>query len=150
LPLFVNGECVNFKAQSSFTGLNTSVAQAVFAQAARLSVEQGAMAVLETAESIVPVETGELRESGHVELLHGGSKPSAAVVFDSPHAAYVEYGTGIRGAASAGAGDGPYSESWPGMRAEPYLRPSLDMERPHILEIFRDNTAIAARTIGKS
>jgi HK97 gp10 family phage protein len=141
---------MNFKAQSRFTGLNKSVAQAVFEQAARLSVEQGAEAVLETAESIVPVETGDLRESGHVELLKGGAQPSAAVVFDSPHAGYVEYGTGIRGAASAGAGDGPYSESWPGMRAQPYLRPSLDIERPHIVEIFRENTAIAARTLGET
>jgi len=140
---------MNFKAQSSFTGLNVAVAQAIFENAARLSVQQGAEAVLETAESIVPVDTGELRDSGHVEMLETGAKPSAAVVFDSDHAAYVEYGTGIRGAASAGAGEGPYSSTWPGFAAEPYLRPSLDIERPHIVEIFRENTAIATKLLGK-
>lgn len=140
---------MNFKAQASFTGLNIAVAQAAFEQAARLSVEQGAGAVLETAESIVPVDTGDLRESGHVELLQAGPQPSAAVVFDSDHAAYVEYGTGIRGAASAGAGEGPYDPNWPGMPAQPYLRPSLDIERPHIVEIFRDNTALATKLLGK-
>ena len=140
---------MNFKAQSSFSGLNLSVAQAAFETAARLSVEQGAAAVLETAESIVPVDTGELRESGHVELLQSGPQPSAAVVFDSEHAAYVEYGTGIRGAASPGAGEGPYDPNWPGMPAQPYLRPSLDIERPNIAEIFRDNVAAATKLIGR-
>jgi HK97 gp10 family phage protein len=140
---------MNFKARSSFSGLNLAVAQAAFEQAARLSVEQGAEAVLETAESIVPVDTGELRESGHVEILQGGPQPSAAVVFDSDHAAYVEYGTGVRGAASAGAGEGPYDPNWPGMPAQPYVRPALDIERPNIVEIFKANTAIAAKTLGR-
>lgn len=140
---------MNFQAKASFTGLNLAVAQAAFEQAARLSVEQGAAAVLETAESIVPVDTGDLRESGHVELLKSGSQPSAAVVFDTEYAAYVEYGTGIRGASSPGAGEGPYSSSWPGMAAEPYLRPALDIERPNIVEIFRENTAIATKLLGK-
>lgn len=140
---------MNFRAQSSFTGLNVSAAVATFERAARLSVEQGAAAVLETAESIVPVDTGELRESGHVEVIEAGPKPSAAVVFDSDHASYVEYGTGIRGAESAGAGDVPYSSTWPGMPAQPYLRPALDIERPHIVEIFAANTALAAKTLGR-
>jgi hypothetical protein len=140
---------MNFKASASFSGLNLSVAQAAFEQAARLSVEQGGEAVLETAESIVPVDTGDLRESGHVELLNAGAQPSAAVVFDTPYAAYVEYGTGQRGAASEGAGKGPYDPNWPGMAAEPYLRPSLDIERPHIVEIFRDNAALAAKSLGR-
>lgn len=141
---------MNFKAQSSFTGLNVPVAQKAFEQAARLSVEQGAHIVLEETEAIVPVDTGELRESGHVEIIESsGPKPSAAVVFDAGHAAYVEYGTGIRGAASAGAGEGPYSESWPGMPAQPFLRPSLDTARPAILEVFRDNTALATKLLGR-
>jgi HK97 gp10 family phage protein len=138
---------MNFRAQAS--GLNLSVAKAAFEQAARLSVEQGAEIVLEEAEAIVPVDTGELRESGHVELLNAGSQPSAAVVFDSPHAAYVEYGTGIRGEASAGAGEGPYDPNWPGMPAEPYLRPALDIARPHIVEVFRENTARATKLLGR-
>jgi HK97 gp10 family phage protein len=137
---------LNFTAKASFSGLNASVAQAILAQATRLSVEQGAAIVLEEAEAIVPVDTGELRESGHVEIV---SPTSAAVVFDSEHAAYVEYGTGRRGAASPGAGAGPYDPNWPGMVAQPFLRPALDTARPAIVEIFRDNLAAAAKLLGK-
>lgn len=140
---------MNFRAQSTFSGLNLAVAQAAFEQAARLSVEQGAEIVLEEAEAIVPVDTGDLRNAGHVEILAAGAQPSAAVVFDSDHAAFVEYGTGIRGAASAGAGDGPYDPNWPGMTAQPFLRPSLDSSRSAIVEVFRDNTALAAKSLGK-
>ena len=141
---------MDFRAQSSFSGLNLAVAQAAFEQAARLSVEQGAEAVLETAEAIVAVDTGALRESGHVELVvSSGPRPGAAVVFDEPYAAYLEYGTGERGAASEGAGPGPYTPGWPGMASQPYLRPSLDIERPHIVEIFAANTALAAKSLGR-
>lgn len=137
---------MNFKASASFTGLNIAVAEAAFRAANRLSVEQSAEVVLEEAEAIVAVDTGELRDSGHIEVV---SDSSAAVVFDSDHAAFVEYGTGQRGAASPGAGEGPYSTSWPGMVAQPYLRPALDTARPAIVEIFRDNTAAATKLLGK-
>ena len=140
---------MNFSAKSSFSGLNVAVAQAAFEQAARLSVEQSAEIVLEEAEAIVPVDTGELRESGHTELLQAGPTPSAAVVFDSEHAAYVEYGTGVRGADSPGAGEGPYDPNWPGMASQPYLRPALDTARPAIVEVFRDNAALAAKSLGR-
>jgi HK97 gp10 family phage protein len=141
---------MNFRAQSSFSGLNLSVVEAAFNQAARLSVEQAAAIVLEEAEAIVPVDTGELRESGHVEMLVSeGPHPEAAVVFDTPYAAYVEYGTGERGAASPGAGEGPYTPGWPGMPAQPYLRPALDTAQSAIVEVFRDNAAIAAKTLGR-
>ena len=141
---------MNFKAQASFTGLNLSVAQKAYEQATRLSAQQGAEIVLEEAEAIVPVDTGELRESGHVEgLVEEGPRPSYAVVFDSDHAAYVEYGTGQRGAASPGAGDGPYDPNWPGMTAQPYLRPALDTSRAAIVEVFRDNSAVAAKLLGR-
>ena len=106
--------------------------------------------MLEEAEAIVPVDTGALRESGHVELVvSSGPRPSAAVVFDQPYAAYLEYGTGQRGAASQGAGEGPYDPNWPGMVAQPYLRPALDTARPHIVEVFRDNAASAAKSLGR-
>lgn len=137
---------MNFKATSSFSGLNLAVAEAAFRAANRLSVEQSAAVVLEEAEAIVAVDTGELRDSGHIEVV---SDSSAAVVFDSPHAAFVEYGTGQRGAASPGAGEGPYDPNWPGMVAQPFLRPALDTARPAIVEIFRDNTVAATKLLGK-
>lgn len=136
---------MNFNATSSFSGLNAKVAEATFRQANRLSVERSAEIVLEEAEAIVPVDTGDLRDSGHVEAV---SDIQAAVVFDSDHAVYVEYGTGQRGAASPGAGEGPYDPNWPGMVAQPYLRPALDTARPAIVELFRDNFAAATKLLG--
>jgi hypothetical protein len=104
-------------------------------------VEAGVQAwaedVLGIALGLVPRRTGELADSGHVET----NGPIAAVVFDSPHAAFVEFGTGIRGAASPGAGDVEYSESWPGMAAQPYLRPAYDAKK-------NDASAMVAQFIG--
>lgn len=85
--------------------------------------------VLAEAKVIVPVRTGELRDSGHVKGRETPGTCVADVVFDAPHAAYVEYGTGIVGASSPGAGPYPYSPTWKGMAAQPYLRPALDLVR---------------------
>lgn len=140
---------MNFKATSTFTGLNLSVAQAAFLQANRLSVEQSGEIVLEEAEAIVHVLSGELRESGHLEVTTTENGASAAVIFDSPHAAFNEWGTGQRGEASPGAGDGPYDPNWPGMEAIPFLRPAMDTARPAIVEVFRDNYAAATKLLGR-
>jgi HK97 gp10 family phage protein len=105
------------------------------------AVEAGIQAwagqVLDIAQGLVPVRTGQLKDSGHVET----NGPTAAVVFDSPHAAFVEFGTGIRGAASPGAGDVEYSSTWPGMAAQPYLRPAYDAKK-------NDASAMVAQFIG--
>jgi HK97 gp10 family phage protein len=94
-------------------------------EAVQAAITAWAGRVLETAQSIVPVDTGELRDSGQV-VVNG---THAAVEFTAGHAIYVEYGTGRRGAASPGAGPGPYNPNWPGMRAQPYLRPAFDQQR---------------------
>lgn len=128
--------------------MNLSVIAQTYATANRLSAEQAAEVVLEEAEAIVPVDTGELRESGHTEIEVEGSTVHGYVVFDSPHAGYVEFGTGQRGAASEGAGPYPYDPNWPGMVAQPYARPALDTARPAIIEIFRDNVVLASKQLG--
>ena len=94
--------------------------------AVQTAVIQWAEKVLAVAQSIVPVDTGELRASGHVVVRTDASKAAAAVVFDAPYAVYVEFGTGARGEGSPGAGPGPYSLGWTGMAAQPYLRPAFD------------------------
>jgi len=63
--------------------------------------------VLSSALAIVPVRTGELRDSGHIEAEDAGNVQSRAVVFDAPHAVFVEFGT-VK------------------MAAQPFLRPALD------------------------
>ena len=48
----------------------------------------------------------------------------------NPHAAYVEFGTGRRGAESADAREGGmYDAEWPGMAAQPYMQPAADRAR---------------------
>lgn len=102
------------------------------------AVNAGTQAVYEESQVLVPVDTGELKASGHVvEAEDDGQAVSGQVVYDAEHAAFLEFGTGIRGAASAGAGaDVSYSPTWPGMAAQPYARPGLDSARPAILDAF--------------
>lgn len=132
--------------------MNVATAAATFQRATRLSVEQSCEVVLEEAQSIVPVDTGELRESGHIEIQAAPSLGlvSGHVIFDAEHAAYIEFGTGIRGEASPDRGAGPYDPNWPGMEPQPYLRPAADSSRPAIQEIFASNLTAAAKLVGKS
>jgi hypothetical protein len=107
------------------------------------SVEASDQLVLSEALAIVPVDTGELKASGAVvPVVQKGSTVVGGVCFSANHAAYVEYGTGIRGASSPGAGPYPYSTTWPGMRAQPYLRPALDVARKAIAGIFASQVAL--------
>ena len=48
----------------------------------------------------------------------------------NPHAAYVEFGTGMRGAQSTdAAAGGRYDPDWPGMAAQPYMYPAAQRAR---------------------
>lgn len=58
----------------------------------------------------------------------------------NPHAAYVEFGTGIRGAAT-GRFAGGYDGEWPGMEAQPYMYPAAQIMRGE----FAGRMARAAR-----
>lgn len=108
----------------------------------RVGVELAANLVLNEALRIVPVDTGELRDSGHVTVEDTPKSVVGKVIFDANHAAYVEYGTGIAGAASAGAGPFPYDPNWPGMPAQPYLRPAIDSSHDAIVELLRSNVGV--------
>lgn len=59
-------------------------------QAIERGVEKGAEQIAELARQLAPYETGELRESIHVEP---ASEGVVRVVADAPYAAYVEFGT---------------------------------------------------------
>lgn len=52
-----------------------------------------------------------------------GEGLAAKAVVSNPHAGYVEFGTGQRGAAT-GRLDGGYDADWPGMIAQPYMYPA--------------------------
>jgi HK97 gp10 family phage protein len=93
--------------------------------------------VAEEAKAICPVDTGTLRDSIREEPIDDDGKQVTAQVSANTHyAAFVEFGTGRRGAESAGAGPFNYTMSWPGMVAQPYLRPALDSARSRVMEQF--------------
>jgi hypothetical protein len=103
----------------------------------------GAALALAEMQVLVPVRTGALRESGQVVPPEWvGHTVSAAVEYTAPWAAYNEFGTGRRGAASPGAGPFSYDENWGGMKATPFMRPGLDAAKPAVLEAFRDALAL--------
>jgi HK97 gp10 family phage protein len=109
--------------------------------AVKAGVTDWANRVFETSQELVAVDTGELKESGAVEVTQVGKQVFASVTYGTDHAVYVEFGTGIRGAASPGAGDGPYSPTWPGMPAQPYLRPAFDQHRDEAVGVLAETIA---------
>lgn len=109
------------------------------------SVKASVQVIENAAKVNCPVDTGALRDSITSEVDDSGKTVIGIVGPHMPYAAYLEFGTGIRGAASAGAGSGPYSSTWPGMPAQPYMRPALDENRDAVKEIFRGEIALALR-----
>lgn len=84
------------------------------------------------ARRLVPVDTGELKASIRSDVIVQGIRLAAVCVATAPHADFVEYGTGQRGAKTFKRGamrvDKPVEYQHgpkPGMRAQPYLRPAM-------------------------
>jgi hypothetical protein len=74
------------------------------------------------------IDTSALVNSGEHEV----DGFEGEVGFGSGHGAFVEFGTGERGAASDFLGkpdDIAYSPGWKGMAAQPYLIPSVEEQR---------------------
>ncbi len=99
--------------------------------------------IVQEAKDLCPVDTGFLRDSiAASEPDETGKTVVGAVVASAPYSSFVEFGTGIRGAASPGAGKGPYSPTWPGQPAQPYLRPALDSTRTVVKEAFAGSLSV--------
>ena len=132
-------------ARAQFTprnGLGQFV-QTVVTPAVVASVEASCKLIEDAAKGYCPVDTGALRDSITSSVDDSGKTVVGTVSVGMPYAAYVEYGTGIRGSSSAGAGAGPYSTSWPGQAAQPFLRPALDESREAVIDLFRSNISLA-------
>lgn len=150
---------MNIKASSQVNFRADVITQHV-RQAVTVSVDQSTAIVLEEAEAIVPVAGGELRESGRTIPATGDDTITGRIEFTAGHAAFVEFGTGIRGMGTypyplpqAGVpftGGWVYDykhQNWIGMPAQPYLRPALDTARPAIRAVFRDNIEAAVKSV---
>lgn len=119
--------------------------QARVTPAVRMAVEKSCSLIETRAKELCPVDTGALRDSIRTEIDESGKTIIGRVGPTMHYSAYVEYGTGIRGAASEGAGAGPYSTTWPGMPAQPYMRPALDEARTKVMDIFANDIGTAIK-----
>lgn len=115
---------MGFSATSSFQAGNVAGLVERIRNAAAATVEGVAKQVLQQAQVIVPVDTGELYSSGNLETQQEAEMVWGFVNFDSGHAAYVEFGT--------------YK-----MQAQPYLRPAMDAAKALLLDTARENVAAA-------
>ncbi len=130
---------MNIRATADFKPGNIAAIQEQITVRVVRATTKSTQRVLNTALELVPVDTGELQASGSMTVTLQGQQVIGTVQFDADHAAYVELGTGIRGAASPGAMPGiTYSPTWPGMPAQPYLRPALDQSKQATSGDFRD------------
>lgn len=127
---------MGLNATSTFTpGAIDGVLRAV-AAGAQQGVQSVAQQLVETEQAYCPVRTGELRDSIAATVDQDEDTAfSMTVGPDKDYAAYVEYGTGRRGADSADAGPYPYDANWAGMTPEPYCRPALDEISPQYQDI---------------
>jgi hypothetical protein len=128
---------MNFRAQTSFRAGSFARLEQLLVPLLITGATNGANAVLAESQALVPVDTGALKVSGGTRVEWTGQRVTGYITYGAYYAAYVEFGTGARGAGSAGAGPYPYKLSWPGMLAQPYCRPALDSSRAAVLDAFR-------------
>ncbi len=119
---------------------------AVITPGSRAAVQAVCSTIQQRAQELCPVDTGALRESITVEIDDSGKTVVGTVGPHEDYAAYVEFGTGVAGASSPGAGAGPYNPNWPGMPAQPYMRPAFDETKPQVLDMFRSQIATQLKT----
>lgn len=102
------------------------------------SVQASADLIRDGAQQRAPVDTGALRDSIQSSVDDGGKTVIGHVTVGVPYASYVEYGTGKLGDPAV-----PHNENWPGMRPQPYLRPSFEEARGAVLDLFRANVSLS-------
>ena len=110
--------------------------------AVRAGVEAAGEVLAAEARRLCPVDTGKLRDSISMEVVETSKTILAHVSASAPYAGYVEYGTGIAGSQSPGRGPYPYNPRWPGMAAQPFLRPALDSGRELAKKAFMGDISI--------
>lgn len=133
---------MNFRAAATFQAGDFSRLENLIVPRLVTGATAATKAVFDISQTLVHVRSGELKGSGSYQVEWVGQKVIGYVTYSSPHAAYNEFGTGRRGAASGQwAGPYPYKLSWPGMTAIPFIRPAMDIGRQQILDAFQEALA---------
>ena len=141
---------MNLRATPTFRAGDWSRFEAALVPRLTAAAREAAGVVLAESQTLVPRRTGELAESGHVGSQWIGQHVQSFVTYSAPHAAFVEFGTGLRGTGTYPyplpqtgvpiTGDWHYDykgQNWPGMVSHAYLRPALDNGRAAALDAFR-------------
>jgi len=93
------------------------------------AVDKALGRVESAAKSLAPVDTGALRNSIHISPAHTEGRKIVGWVYTAKeYAAYVEFGTGVRGDGSydrASKFHPSYKQDWAGQQAQPFLYPAL-------------------------
>ena len=109
-------------------------AKVVMTPRAIAAVQESCELIQKTAQGYCPVDTGDLQASITIDPpVEGDASVTGSVAPHMPYASYVEYGTGQRGDPSAPY---PHVMTWPGMAAQPYMRPALDESKGQVKDIF--------------
>ena len=122
------------------------------AERLKAAVRIGTDAVFAGTQELVPVgRTGDLKDSGdtNVDWDRPNQRVVGSIVYRASYAAFVEFGTGLRG-----IGTYPYNlpetgtpftgawvydfrgQGWIGHPSQPYMRPPLDSKRDEIMGGF--------------
>ena len=104
------------------------------------ALEQACLIVENSAKQNCPVNDGQLRQS----ISHKTNKTTGEIGTSVEYAPYVEVGTGIY-STEGGGRQTPWvyrdaKGEWhttKGMKAQPFLKPALDMNRSKILDCFK-------------
>ena len=107
------------------------------------AVKKATVFVHGQAKMLCPVRTGKLRRSIHQEVNQKSKSVEGRVFTGVEYAPYVEFGTGISGAATYPYDppdiDLAYREDWPGMDAQPFLYPALKGSEKYVEYLIKDN-----------
>ncbi|WP_300347568.1 HK97-gp10 family putative phage morphogenesis protein [Clostridium sp.] len=115
------------------------------------SMRKNIQLVKDEAKLLCPARDGDLRKSirSSVSIKKGTIK--GMVYTNSDHAAYVEFGTGIRGQSSNSNTEVNvrYKQDWSGMEAQPYLYPALKNNKDKVLNEIEKDVKKAIREVAR-
>lgn len=102
------------------------------------------------AKFLAPVDIGDLRNSISSKTVKKAKAIQGIVYTNSDHAAYMEFGTGQKGASSPSPPKDPdsgisYREDWAGVPAQPYMYPALKNQEQQVLENIKNDLRAAIR-----
>lgn len=115
------------------------------------SLQKQGELVKSEAKTLCPVDTGDLRKSIRKRTKRYKGKIISSVYTNSDHAAYVEFGTGIRGEASNTNSnvEVAYKQDWNGIEAQPYLYPALKNQEDKIMKNIKNDVKKAIREVAR-